>query len=135
MLVNILVSDLSGLDYYLKITREGTDETSIYECSRVKSSLNSIYCIGGKMPPGEPLHLFLISTKDDTLLAKGDLTIIALALPTLEVSTSTPGAPLAETAPPAETEAPPDFILPLPTEPPYPLPTETEPSYPNPPYP
>lgn len=131
MLVNILVPNISYPDYYLKITRNGTDETSIYKCLRIRSSPNSTYCIGAKMPPGETLHLLLISTKDDTLLAEGELSIVALAFPTLDVSTSTPEATL---TPPSVSPTPTDLTFPVPTKPQPPSPTRT-PSYPNPPYP
>ena len=72
----------------------------------------------------------IISTKDETLLAEGDLSIIALAFATVEVVTPTLG-PTEAPAAPAPTESStetPDFVLSTLT--PLPLSTSTEPSYP-----
>jgi hypothetical protein len=145
MIVNILVPSLTYPNYYLTITRNGTTEKSNYECLRVRSSPNSTYCIGPKMPPGETLHLTLVSTRDETILATGDLSIIALALPTLEILTSTPAiAPTEPTAMPAPTEtfdfalptsATPATATPTPPQPAKQTQTPTQESYPNPSYP
>jgi len=141
MIVNILVPDLTYSRFYLKITHNEIE--NVYKCVRVRASLYSAYCTGKKMSPGMTLHLMLISEKDDTLLAEGNLSIIGLALPTVEIVSPTPikeaPATIAPTAEPMEevTETP-DFILPTsastPT-PPKPQPstsTPTQSSYPNP---
>jgi len=129
MLVNLLLPDLSFPNFYLKITR---GEINIsYECQRTAASPNNAYCIGENIPPGEVLQMMLISTKDDTLLAEGSLSIIGLAFPTLEsvISTAMP-----TTSPePTSTDFF-DFVLPTAITPPVEFPTQ--PSYPsNPSYP
>jgi hypothetical protein len=87
MRVNILVPDLSYPGFILQITRStGSAE---YECDRVSVSPNTVRCIGEQMPPGEQLHLVLLSAEDETLLAEGDLSILGLAFPTLSVVTQT----------------------------------------------
>ena len=113
MLVNLLLPDLSYPNFYLKITRGEFDIS--YECQRIAASPNNAYCIGENLPPGEVLHLMLISTKDEVLLAEGSLSIIGLAFPTLGVAIPTD----MPTAPPP-TQEPTDF----------PPPGETQPSYP-----
>jgi len=143
MLVNILIPDISFPNFYLKIERSNRHSESVYECFRISSSPNSSYCIGEKMPPGETLHLMIISTKDETILAEGDLTILALALPTLEIVTPTPeptGDLAAESPAPTEgiSTGEPEIILPTLTPLPFPVPTDPSnptPSYPNPFYP
>ena len=127
MLVNLLLPDLSFPTFYLKIT-SGSVET-VYTCQRVGTAIDNAYCTGPKQLPGETLTLKLISTRDETLLAQGDLSIIGLAFPTLGVAVTTPqeGAPTALLiASPSPTLLSP-FILPTPTR--------TQPSYPGPSYP
>lgn len=130
MLVNFLLPDLTFPNFYLKITRSQGE--SLYDCQRIKQAVNNAYCTGEKVPPGEPLHLQLISTKDETLLAEGDLSIIGLAYPTLEIAiptiqeTATLSTTLVTDAPATETPLP---LFILPTQ------TETQSSYPNPSYP
>lgn len=132
MLVNILLPDLSFPSFYLKIRRGGSETD--YKCQRVGTALNNAYCIGEKMPPGEILHLMLISTKDEALLAEGDLSIIALALPTLAVV-----SPTSETATPDLTTTPlagTSTMTPTQPQSPFPSkPTPTQSAYPNPSYP
>jgi hypothetical protein len=131
MLVNLLMPDRFFPAFYLKALR-GAREI-IYDCRRVNTAPNSAYCIGEKLPPGEVLHLMLLSTRDDTLLAEGDLSIIGLAFPTVDVVTSTPITPTAGTltASPTQTRTPLRTPTPTRTAPSYPNPT----SYPNPSYP
>lgn len=126
MLVNLLMPDRFFPAFYLKVLR-GAQEI-IYDCRRVNTAPDSAYCIGEKLPPGEVLHLMLLSTRDDTLLAEGNLSIIGLAFPTVDVVTSTPTTPTA-----AGTLT----VSPTPTRPSFrtPTPTRTAPSYPNPSYP
>jgi len=137
MLVNLLLPDLSFPNFYLKITRG--DDDAIYDCQRIAPAPNNAYCIGRRLSPGETLHLMLFSTKDDTLLAQGDLPIIGLAFPTLEIAIPTD----APTMTPVVTEttatviptstATFEFVLPTSTG--SPIPTFTQPSYPNQSYP
>jgi hypothetical protein len=110
-LVNLLLPDLSFPNFYLKIIRDGVEAS--YHCQRIASALNNAYCVGEKMPPGELLHLMLISNRDNVLLAEGRLSIIGLAFPTMEVVTPTGAPNLTET---------PDFISSTPTPPVYPNP-------------
>ena len=124
MLVNILLPDLTYPGFYLQIMR---GEVSVsYSCKRIAATPNNAYCIGEKLPPGESLHLMLFSTRDNLLLAEGELSIIGLAFPTLEIAIPTDvPTDVSVTLEPTET---PDFILPtkntLPTQ------TKTPPSYP-----
>lgn len=131
MLVNLLMPDHFFPAFYLKVLR-GAQEI-IFDCRRVNTAPNSAYCIGERLPPGEVLHLMLLSTRDDTLLAEGDLSIIGLAFPTVDVVTSTPITPTAGTltASPTQTRTPLRTPAPTRTAPSYPNPT----SYPNPSYP
>ena len=126
MLVNILLPDLTFPGFYLKIMR-GEDSVS-YSCRRIQTALNNAYCIGEKLPPGESLHLMLISTRDDTLLAEGNLSIIGLAFPTLEIAIPTDVPTEISITP--ELTGTPDFILTTPTAIVFPFKTETPPSYP-----
>ncbi len=122
MLVNFLIPELPFPNFYLKVTRDEGDVS--YECQRVASAPNNAYCAGRKLPPGETLHLMLFSVKNDALLAEGDLSIIGLAFPNIEIAIPTPtGAP---TEIPSPTE-PSSFVLPTPTQ--------TQSAYPNPSYP
>ena len=134
MLVNILLPDLTFPGFYLEIVR---GETSIsYSCRRIPATPNNAYCIGEKMPPGESLRLLLISTKEDVLLAQGNLSIIGLAFPTLEIAISTdvPTDVSTDVSVTPELTGTPDFILP-PTQKVFSTPTGTAPGYPNPSYP
>jgi len=81
MLVNILLPGLSFPDFYLNIIRG--EITIPYECQRIVAAPNSANCIGENLPPGELLHLMLLSTENDSLLADGNLSIIGLAFPTV----------------------------------------------------
>lgn len=140
MLINLLLPDLSFPTFYLQIVRG--DVVTRYACQRVGSALNNAYCAGEKLAPGETLTFKLISTRDETLLAQGDLSIIGLAFPTLGVAVSTPlEAPTASAAQSPTPTAGTLLVLPpvetLPTVPPpaYPNPSYPNPSYPNPSYP
>lgn len=130
MLVNLLLPDVSFPAFHMKIVRGG-DETS-YQCQRLDTTLDSAYCIGEKMPPGEILHLMLISTSDETLLAEGDLSIIGLAFLAPEDSTLTPIP--SPTGLPTATVTTTVTVTPTPTQTPilfFPTPTRTKPSYPS----
>jgi len=135
MLVNFLLPELSFPNFHLKIVR-GQSEYE-YTCRRVGSSRNNVYCIGQVLPPGTPLHLMLLSTRNETLLAEGDLSIIGLVYPTLGVVSLTPENAATVPAEETITETP---VTALPTQtqmtpvPPR-TPTPTSPSYPNPSYP
>ena len=134
MLVNILLPDLSFPNFYLKITR-GDDE-SLFNCRRIGAAVNTAYCSGAKLPPGETLHLEIISVRDDILLAEGDLSIIGLAFPTVGVALATLETVPAEATFTAAPSMTPDFILSFPTSTPSPtLPAYPNTSYPNPSYP
>ena len=112
MLVNILLPDLTFPGFYLEIVR---GEASIaYSCRRITAKPNNAYCIGEKLPPGESLHLMIISTRDDVLLAQGNLSILGLAFPTLEIAVPTDvSTDVSQT--PTSTELP-DFLLPTATQ-------------------
>lgn len=134
MLVNIILPDSPFPDFYLKIIQSEVEIN--YKCQRVSATPNNAYCIGEKLPPGEVLHMMLISTRDDALLAEGNLSIIGLAYPTLEIAipttipsiTGTPStlSPISTTPAPTQTQSP---IIILPTS------TKKPSSYPNPSYP
>jgi len=130
MLVNFLLPDLSFPDFYLKIMR--SEGESLYDCQRIRQAINNAYCVGEKTPPGETLHLQLFSIKDEILLAEGELSVIGLAYPTLEIiiptAQETPTLSTVPVTDVAATETPLSPFL-LPTQ------TETPPSYPNPSYP
>lgn len=132
MLVNILLPDISFPNFYLKIVRGDIEST--YDCQKVREAVNNAYCIGEKIPPGEILHLKLISVRDAILLAEGDLSIIGLAYPTLGVAVptlqETPTVATEASTPTHEspTQTPLSLLI-LPTS------TETLSSYPNPSYP
>lgn len=108
MLVNILLPNLSFPAFHLKVTRG--ENMFEYKCQRTSTAVNNAYCVGDKLSPGEVFHFALISTKDGTLMAEGDITIIGLAFPELK-----------DTAPP--TSQPTMTVSPTPQ------------SYPNPSYP
>ncbi|MBK9924123.1 MAG: hypothetical protein IPP66_02425 [Anaerolineales bacterium] len=138
LLVNLLLPDHYPV-YYLQITQNNVGEVSNYSCRKVASTPNSVYCVGPMMPPGQILHLMLVTIKDDTLLAVGDLSLVGMAFPTLSVVTPIPSPSPEEfdtTVTPTEF---PDFLLTTPTPPQFPLPTltptSTQSSYPNPSYP
>ena len=131
MLVNILLPDLTYPGFYLQIMR---GEVSVsYSCRRITATPNNAFCIGEKLPPGESLYLRLISTRDNLLLAQGELSIIGLAFPTMEIAVPT-DVPTDVSVTPDLTETP-DFILSTPTQIVFPTPTRTPPSYPNTSYP
>ena len=87
MVVNILVSGGNYPLFTLQITHN--NKIVHYECQQTSSLPNTVFCTGEQMPPGETLHLALISTEDQTVLADGDLSILGLAFPTLGVVTQT----------------------------------------------
>ena len=137
MLVNILLPDLTFPGFYLEIVR---GEVSVsYACKKNPATPNNAYCIGEKLPPGESLHLMLLSTRDDVPLAQGNLSIIGFAFPTLEIAIPTVVHTDVSVTP--ELTGTPDFILPTSTQLFFPTkkvlttPTETPPGYPNPSYP
>lgn len=131
-LVNLLVPDSFPPDFYLRVIRN-TSETR-YECQMVENFPTHFYCVGEKIPPGGVLLFILIASKDDALLAKGDISVLGLAFPTIgissanlsPVSTQNSGQNLSSKTP-APTQPIPK--LPSPTKPSYPNPTS---SYPNP---
>lgn len=132
MLINILLPDLSFPGFYMKISHSAGE--TVYICQRLSTAVNTAYCAGKRLPPGESLRLRIYASKDDTLLAEGNLPIIGLALPTVGVVVSTPQhTPTEPVAPPTFTEEP-AFLIPTPSEalpPPPPFPTiPTKPSYP-----
>lgn len=125
MLINILLPDLSFPNFYIRIAHSRGE--TLYACQRLGAALNSAYCAGEKLPPGEKLNVMLFSAKDDALLAQGELSLIGLALPTVGVAVSTPqNTATAPAGAPTPTSSP-VFILPTPSE--------TQSSYPNPSYP
>lgn len=127
MLINLLLPDVPFPDFYLKIAQANGD--ILYKCLRVKDSPNNAYCTGEKLPPGVAMHLMILSSDDDTLLADGTLPIIGLAFPTLGIVTPT----FANT--PTELPATLTTASPTPTmisKKVTPKPTQTKPSYPNP---
>ena len=128
MLVNILLPDLLFPGFYLDVTRG--DVNVSYTCRRITAAPNDAYCIGEKLPPGEALHLKLISTRDGALLAQGTLSIIGLAFPTLEIAIPTEIPTDVSMTP--ELTGTPDFILPTRTKIISPTQTKTPPGYPNP---
>lgn len=87
MLISLLLPDRSFPPFHLLVVR-GESEIS-YACQRLTGVANNAYCAGPKLPPGESVTLKLLSNDDDTLLAQGDLAIIGLAFPTLEVAIAT----------------------------------------------
>jgi len=107
MLVNILLDDLSYPRFMLQVLRDGLSIP--YECRNSEASFYHVVCIGPQMPPGGVLHFILISTRDESILAEGDLSIIGLGFPTLGVVTVTP-FPTATTTPNAT-----ESITPVPT--------------------
>jgi len=121
MLVNLLLPDISFPRFYLKVVRG--EEDVLYECRRVIAAPNNAYCIGSMLAPGEILRLMLLSTNDDSLLAQGELPIIGLAFPTLEIVIPTNTPTMTPLVP--ESTATNEFVLP----------TSTQPSYPNQSYP
>lgn len=127
MLVNLLLPDTSYPEFYLQISQGGSSIS--YECKTVAAIPNNVYCTGEKLSPGGLLYVTLISIKDNTILAGGNLTIIGLSFPTLEVSTSIP----LPTVPPAmpESTATFEFVLPTPTLFEFPTLAPTLPSYPS----
>ena len=136
MIVNLLVPDLTYTRFYLKITYNGIENN--YKCVRVRASLYSIYCVGEKMPPGVPLHLMLIVEEDGVLLAEGELSIIGLVFPGIDIVSATPentATPLTETSEEEFTETP-DFVVPKSTSTLFQFatstPTPKRPTYPNP---
>ncbi|MCK6540331.1 MAG: hypothetical protein L6Q26_09755 [Anaerolineales bacterium] len=127
MLVNLLLPSLSYPHFRLKILRGETGFD--YACRRLSVGRNNAYCSGEKVPPGEILHLMLISTRGGDLLAEGYLSIIGLAFPTVGVVSVTPEImPTEPTAIPltgSPTSTPTQF-QPFPS-----TPTRTKPSYPS----
>ncbi|HSG42440.1 MAG TPA: hypothetical protein VLA72_04725 [Anaerolineales bacterium] len=117
MLVNILLPDLTFPGFYLEIVRGGEVSVS-YTCRRIPAKPNNAYCMGEKLPPGESLHLMIFSTRDDVLLAQGNLSIIGLAFPTLEIAlpTDVPTDISTKTSQTPTSTEPPDFILPTHTQ-------------------
>jgi len=135
MLVNLLMPP-SYPEFYLKITQKQSETR--YECQRVKNFSTDFYCVGVQMPPGEPLQFMIISSKDDTILAEGNLSIIGLVYPTpgfalsttipLQTGTSLPfETPTQYQGQPTKTPTPTRYA-PKPS-------STTSPSYPNPSYP
>jgi len=126
MLVNLLVPKSDFPKFYLVIVRDAIETR--YKCQNVEKFSTGYYCAGANMPPGEPLRFKIISKKDDTLLAEGDVFVIGLAFPTLKtvLSTALPspsGGVITEMLP---TKTPAPFQLtPNST-------SSTSPSYPNP---
>lgn len=136
MLVNILLPEMAYPNFYLKIDHGGGE--SMYNCQRIRQANITAYCAGKKLPPGEVLHLKLVSTRDSIVLAAGDLSIIGLAYPTVGVAVISQETPIISTEFPTQMVEPftptplPLLILPTSTKTPSSYPN---PSYPNPSYP
>ena len=130
MLINLLLPDLSYPNFQLTVVR-GKGEIN-YKCQRTSTAINNAYCTGEKIPPGEIVHMMLISTGDGTLLAEGNLSIIGLAFPTVGVAEATPTG--STTASPTQLQTP-RTSTPAQTPTRSTFPTQTQPSYPNPSYP
>ncbi len=99
-----------------------------YECQMVENFSTHFYCVGEKLPPGEAFQFMLLSSEDDALLAKGELTIIGLEFPTLGIVTPTLSfTPTEENSQNLTTGTPTPFQgtpnLSTPTKPSYPNPT------------
>jgi hypothetical protein len=78
MLVSFLTDGAFYPDFYLKI-KAGEDEY-IYVCEKVNTFATSVYCTGEAMPVGEVLQFFIISIREEVLLAQGNFPIIGMAL-------------------------------------------------------
>ena len=125
MLVNLLVPASNFPDFYLKIIRNAGEHK--YECQMVENLPTSFYCIGEKLPPGGTLQFMLVSSRDDSLLANGNLPLIGLAFPTLVMVLPTPSS--TETLAPGQT---PLAETPTPSQNTPKASTPTQSSYPNP---
>ncbi len=124
-LVNLLVPDSFPPGFYLKVIRNTSG--SRYECQIVENFPTHFYCVGEKIPPGGVLLFMLIASKDDALLAKGDISVLGLAFPTIGMVTPTPTS--------TSTEEPVEDLFtktPTPFQPTPKPSTPTSPSYPNP---
>jgi hypothetical protein len=78
MLVSFLTDGAFYPDFYLKI--KAGEEEHIYVCEKVNTFATSVYCTGKAMPVGVVLQFFIISLKEDVLLAQGNFPIIGIAL-------------------------------------------------------
>lgn len=125
MLVNLLVPASTFPDFYLKIIRNTSEYK--YECQMVENLPTSFYCIGEKLPPGGTLQFMLVASRDDTLLANGNLPLIGMAFPTIEILI--PTLPATETLGPGQTPLP---GTPIPSQNTPKASTPTRSSYPNP---
>lgn len=119
LLVNFQLPRPRYPEFILVIDRFGLEST--YQCQRIKGLSTGVTCKGPSQAPGEVLLFKVISTKDGTLLAGGQISIIGIALATPEgATTETPdgtavtGSPTA-TARPTATRTTPTVSYPNPT--------------------
>jgi hypothetical protein len=141
MLVNVLTEGSAFPAFYLKISHMQGE--SIYPCQAVAGFSTSVYCTGKALPMGQQFQFFIHAIDDNRLLAQGNLSIIGMALSTVQVfisaadgtpfpSTSGTPSPTAGTATITPT-GPRGTTTATPTRTPsYPNPSTLTPGYPNP---
>lgn len=117
MLITFFVPPDSPGDFYVRVTYGET--RALYQCLTVKDIPTSHYCTGAQVPLGTSIHIELLATRGNALLAHGDFVLNGLALPTPaggSLSSSTSSAP--PTLGPLPTQTPTVFgILPSPSTP------------------
>jgi len=130
----ILLLTVPGLSEGLEIVLTHNDEKLLFGCTTTAESPAVVYCTGPQVPLGTTVLIEVFAKEEQVLLASGEFTLMALALPTVLADGQGLSTPPPLTARATRTTGP---GTPSPTRPPLltPLATQTTTpggAYPNP---
>lgn len=108
----ILLLTVPGLPEELAITVTRSDEKIAFACITTEETPTVVYCTGPQIPLGTTVLIEVFAVEEQVLLASGEFTLSAFALPTVQeggVELPTPGAiltPRGTRTPPVGTPLP-----------------------------
>jgi hypothetical protein len=79
----ILLLAVPGLPEDLAVTVTRNDEKIPFTCIRTEESPTVVYCTGPQIPLGTTVLIEVIAVEEQVLLASGEFTLTAFALPTV----------------------------------------------------
>jgi hypothetical protein len=79
----ILLLTVPGLSEELEIVATRNDEKLLFRCTTTAESPTVVYCTGPQVPLGTTVLIEVFANEEQVLLARGEFTLTALALPTV----------------------------------------------------
>jgi hypothetical protein len=130
----ILLLTVPGLPEELAVTVTRNDEKISFACITPEESPTVVYCTGPQIPLGTTVLIEVLAVEEQVLLASGEFTLTAFALPTVPAGGQELPTPAPLTAQATRTTGPGTAS---PTRPPFLTPSITQtpppsPAYPNP---